>query len=245
MKPLRVLIADDEPMARLRLERLIGHMAGAEVVAVCSNARAATDAIGAHAPDVAFLDIRMPDATGFDVLSAVRAHDTLFVFVTAHAEYATTAFDEYAVDYLVKPYTAERLATAMERVRQRLEGVASLEKADGGSREYLSRVSATVGRRVRIIAVDQIDHARAQANYVEVHVDGREYLIRSTIGDLALRLDPSEFMRVHRSSLIRIAAVESLESDGSARYKLHMRGGYMVLSGRSYREAVRSAFGLA
>lgn len=247
---LRAVVADDEPLARMRLERLLGGMRQLHVVAVCASARQAVDAVRRTQPDVLFLDIRMPDATGFDVLAALEEHRPHVVFVTAHAEHAVSAFDAQAVDYLLKPYAEDRLGAAVDRVRARIgEHEASIAERsgedDGKPPAYLTRLSVTVGRRIRMLHVDQIDLARAQANYVELHVGDRSYLLRGAIADLAQRLDPEQFVRVHRSMIVRVAAVESLESCGGAQYVLHLRDGRVVRSGRSYRDSVRTVFGLA
>lgn len=242
--PLRVLVADDEPMARLRLARLLGDMEAMDVVAIGCNAGETVEAIRRHRPDAVFLDVQMPDSTGFDVLAAVQADAPLVVFVTAHAGYAVAAFEQQAVDYLLKPYTPERLAVAVERLRVRLQSTTSTDTlaVPPPAAGYATRIPVSVGRRIRVVAVEDIEHARAQANYVELHVGTHAYLLRGTITELMQRLDPGHFVRVHRSSIVRVAAVDSLEPHGACRYLLHMRGGAVVHSGRSYRDAVRDAF---
>ena len=246
-RPLRAVIADDEPLARARLLRMLGELGSVDVVAQCTSARETVDALRTAKADVVFLDIRMPDADGFHVLEATLASRPHVVFVTAYAEHAVQAFEQAAVDYLLKPYSADRLHAALERVRARVPGMepAVAPSPPSGSHPYAVRLAVSVGRRTRVIQVAEISCARAQANYVELRVDTRDYLLRTTIAELAERLDPSEFVRVHRSALVRIDAVESLESCGGGQYRLHLREGIALRSGRSYRNAVRSAFGLA
>lgn len=245
-RALRAVIADDEPLARARLLRMLGELGSVEVVAQCTSARETVDALRTAMADVVFLDIRMPDADGFQVLEATAGSRPHVVFVTAYAEHAVNAFDQAAVDYLLKPYSADRLQVALERVRARVPGMIVPPASNPPApRAYAARLAVSVGRRTRVIQVAEISCARAQANYVELHVDKRDYLLRTTIAELAERLDPAEFVRVHRSALVRIDAVESLESCGGGQYRLHLRDGIALRSGRSYRNAVRSAFGLA
>jgi two-component system, LytTR family, response regulator len=246
-RALRAVIADDEPLARARLLRMLGELGAVEVVAQCRSARETVDALRTAMADVLFLDIRMPDADGFQVLEAAPATRPQVVFVTAYAEHAVHAFEQAAVDYLLKPYSADRLHAALERVRARVPEMQSA-RASGplpAAPAYAARLAVSVGRRTRVIQVTDINCARAQANYVELRVDNRDYLLRTTIAELAERLDPSEFVRVHRSALVRIDAVETLESCGGGQYRLHLRDGIALRSGRSYRNAVRLAFGLA
>lgn len=245
-RQLRALIADDEPLARARLQRLLGQMDSVQVVAQCASARETIAALRSTAPDVVFLDIRMPDADGFDVLQAAPGVRPQIVFVTAYAEHAVHAFEEDAADYLLKPFSADRLHAALERVRNRVRTHEVATSAMPAPRtDYAVRLAVSVGRRTRVIMVEEMNWARAQANYVELHVAGRDYLLRGTIAELAERLDPSRFVRVHRSALVRIDAVDSLESGGGGQYLLHLREGAVLRTGRSYRQVVRSAFGLA
>ncbi|KAF1723039.1 LytR/AlgR family response regulator transcription factor [Pseudoxanthomonas wuyuanensis] len=244
-RPLRAVIADDEPLARARLQRLLGQMDAVQVVAQCASARETIGALRSTAADVVFLDIRMPDADGFDVLQALPGARPQIVFVTAYAEHAVHAFDEDAADYLLKPFSADRLHAALERVRNRVRAPELAASAVPPRTDYAARLAVSVGRRTRVIMVEELSWARAQANYVELHVGGRDYLLRGTIAELAERLDPSRFVRVHRSALVRIDAVDSLESGGGGQYLLHLREGAVLRTGRSYRQVVRSAFGLA
>jgi two-component system, LytTR family, response regulator len=246
-RALRAVIADDEPLARARLLRMLGELGSVDVVAQCTSARETIDALRTVVTDVLFLDIRMQDADGFQVLEAAPAERPHVVFVTAYAEHAVHAFEEAAVDYLLKPYSADRLHAALERVRARVPGTIPAPTTDPPSppHAYATRLAVSVGRRTRVVQVAEISCARAQANYVELRVDKRDYLLRTTIAELAERLEPTEFIRVHRSALVRIDAVESLESCGGGQYRLHLRDGIALRSGRSYRNAVRNAFGLA
>lgn len=246
-RALRAVIADDEPLARARLLRMLGELGSVDVVAQCTSARETVDALRTAMADVLFLDIRMPDADGFQVLEAAPAARPQVVFVTAYAEHAVHAFEQAAVDYLLKPYSADRLHAALERVRARVPGMVPVPASDPAlaPQAYATRLAVSVGRRTRVLQVAEISCARAQANYVELRVDKRDYLLRTTIAELAERLDPAEFVRVHRSALVRIDAVESLESCGGGQYRLHLRDDVALRSGRSYRNAVRTAFGLA
>ena len=233
---LRALIVDDEPLARARLDRLLGDDPAALVVGHAKSGAEAADLIARTAPDVILLDVEMADGGGFELIEQVgREHMPAVVFVTAYANYAVRAFDTYAVDYLLKPVASDRLKLALERVRARLG-------CDEG--QYLDRLAAHDGARIRILATDEIDLIEAAGNYVDVHASGSRFSIRIPLTHLARRLDPACFARVHRSALVRLASVRAVEPLGHGRYLLDIRGGHVLASGRTYRARLRTALGL-
>ena len=239
-RPLRALVADDEPMARARLCRLLQESGGVDILAVCENGKAAIAALQSLHLDVAFLDIHMPGADGFQVSARVaRGQGTEVVYVTAHAEHAVRAFDAAAADYLLKPLSPRRLALALERLRQRAPThVAAPVPA------YPERLLVQEGARLRPLAVAAIDAVIAQANYVEVHSGGECARLRDTLAHVEAQLDPRRFVRVHRSRLVRIDAVRDLELLDSGQYLLRLHCGLRLGSGRQYRDRLRTAFGL-
>jgi two-component system LytT family response regulator len=247
---LRALVADDEPLARARLRRLLGQFPDLELVAECGTGADAVDALHRLAPDLAFLDIQMPDLDGFDVLDSLpRGRQPHVVFVTAHSEHAVRAFEARAADYLLKPVSAERLRQAIERVRfARLPparaGEAGAAGDPGDAPRYAERIAVPVGARIQLVSVADIDHVQAQANYVELHVGPRELVLRETMNHLESRLDPARFLRVHRSRIVRLDGIVEAEAHPSGRYALRLRSGVRVVTGRSYAAKVRAVLGL-
>lgn len=246
MSRLRVAIVDDEPLARTRLRRLLAADPAVEIVADCDSAAALADVLreqrrDAQLLDAVFLDIEMPESDGFAALRALPAPRPAVVFVTAYSAHAVRAFDVAAVDYLVKPVSQERLLAAVARVRAHRTAVAD---APAPATPFPERLALPIGRRMSLVAVDTIDRVLALANYLEVRVGPRAYVLRRPLGWLEPQLDPRRFVRVHRSHIVRIDAVSQIEPQASGRYCLTLRDGARLFSGRSHRERIRAAFGL-
>jgi two-component system LytT family response regulator len=229
---LRAIVADDEPLARTRLRRLLGQQRDIEIVEECASGRAALAALCKQQVDVLFLDIELPELDGFQVLERAGGAFPATVFVTAYGEHALRAFDFSAVDYLVKPIDGERLALAVERVRQR---VAPSGRAAG----YPERFPVRSGARVRFVAVDEIELVEAQGNYVALHYNHgareREELLRETLSGIEARLDPALFLRVHRRFIVRRSSIVELEPTAGGEFVLTLASGKRVLTGRTYR----------
>ncbi|MDH5823363.1 LytTR family DNA-binding domain-containing protein [Luteimonas sp. RD2P54] len=241
MTRLRAAIVDDEPLARARLVRLLRNEGDVEVVAEYADGLQAAAGLPKVAADVAFVDVRMPHVDGFGMLERLPpARRPLVVFVTAYSAHALQAFDAAAVDYLMKPVSPERLHEAVARLRLRLGGGAASACGD-----YPERLAVPDGQRLRMVAVAEIEYVLAQGNYLELHLDGRALLLRETMAAFAQRLDPRRFVRIHRSRLVRIDAVEQVEAWGAAQYWLRLRSGACMTSGRSYREPLRQALGIS
>ena len=216
MSRLRAVIADDEPLARARLLRLLGQFPDVEVVADCASGDEAIATLRATRPDVVFLDIQMPELDGFDVLDLLpREERPHVVFVTAYAEHAVRAFAARAADYLLKPVSAERLRSAVERVLPAPERKIR-SGLDAANAEYAPRLAVTVGARVHLVPVGDIDFVSAHANYVELHLGTRSLVMRETMNSLESRLDPTRFMRIHRSRMVRSYAPRLREALGLA-----------------------------
>lgn len=242
---LRALVADDEAMSRARLCRLLGQCGDVDIVAECADGDEAVAEIRRLRPQVAFLDVRMPQLNGFGVLESLPpALRPVAVFVTAHADHALRAFDADAADYLLKPYSAERLRDAIARVRRELglvrEALAD-PHAQGG---YAERLAVPVGARLQLLPVDDIDCVLAQSNYVELCVGEQRYRLRDTMAAVEARLDPRRFVRVHRSRLVRLQAIRDVELLEAGRYVIRLHNGLRLGSGASYRDRVRAALGL-
>ena len=241
---LRALVADDEPLARSRLRRLLERDGGVDVVAECGDGDAAVAALQATRPDLAFLDIRMPALDGFQVLRHVDRARTRVVFVTAHADHAVRAFDESAADYLLKPLTEARLQSALRRVREARAREAAAAAGTAGESAYPRRIAVPSAGRMQLLSVVDLDLASAQGNYVRLRTAGREYLLRETLGALLARLDPAAFVQVHRSHVVRVEAIRDVETLESGQYLLRLHNGERVGTGRRYRARLREALGL-
>jgi two-component system LytT family response regulator len=212
---LRVLVVDDEELARRGLRRDLADLGGIEVVGECADGFEAVKAAAEEKPDLVFLDIRMPRLDGFEVLSLLDPGIAV-VFVTAHDDRAVQAFDANAVDYVMKPVDPERLARAVERARDRLRRreplpLAAIGAAARAPGEPLSRLLVKDGARVHVIPVDDIDSIEAQDDYIAVHVAGKTHLKQQTIGDLEAGLDPRRFVRIHRSFILNLDRLDRIE----------------------------------
>lgn len=247
---LRALIVDDEPIARRRIRRLLRACDGVEIAGECGDGRSALEAIDATWPDLVFLDVQMPGLDGFDVVAQLHPERTpAIVFVTAFDRYALRAFDVHAVDYLLKPIAPARLGLAVDRVRQRIERGANSEGLVGLLRELRDRprhlVRLPVRARGRIVMLDMnaIEWIQATDNYVTVHANGREYLLRETLAGLEHQLDPERFVRIHRSTIAALDRIVELHPASHGDFDVRLRDGTRLTLSRSWRERVERALG--
>ena len=248
--PLRAMIVDDEPLARKRIRDLLAAAPDVEVVAEPANGREAIQAIEASRPDLLFLDIQMPQVDGFDVLEAVGVGRVpVVVFVTSYDQFALRAFEAQALDYLMKPFDDERFDTTLRRARAQLgdrQGsdldrrlLALLGEVRGG-REYLQRLAVPEGNRSIFIRVQEIDWIGAERNYIRVYAGGRAHLLRESLTSIEAGLDPAMFCRIHRSTIVNIDRIQSVESTFRGEYVVILRDRTKLASGRSYREALHA-----
>ena len=213
---IRAILVDDEDLARQLLREYLSEEKDIEIVAECSNGFDAVKAIAQWKPDLAFLDVQMPKLDGFEVLELIDA-DLAVVFVTAYDQYAMKAFEAAAVDYLLKPFDASRLRTALDKVRRRLGErgprlqAAELKQAARIPDQWPERIVVKDGARVHIIPIGQLEYAEAQDDYVALHSGGKSYLKQQTISSLEESLDPAKFVRVHRSFLINLESISKIE----------------------------------
>lgn len=246
LRRMRVVIVDDEPLARARLERILGAEDDIDIVGTFGDGDSALRAIPSLAPDLVLLDVQMPGLDGCALATALTGGVTpLVVFVTAHASYAVNAFALHALDYLLKPVDPSRLHETLRRVRKAM--ASGLEGAAPTTRPavYVQRIAVPDGSCLRLLAVSEIDCVIAQGNYVELRVGPKSLLLRDSIGRLAQDLDPARFLRIHRSRIVRLEQVEQVETYGAGQYLVRLRNGMRMTSGRMYRDAVRDALGLA
>ena len=222
-RKIRAVIVDDEELARQVLREYLSGHAEIELIAECANGFEAVKTVSEQKPDLVFLDIQMPKLDGFEVLELI-GNDTTFIFVTAHDNFAIRAFEVHAVDYLLKPVASVRFDAALERAKERLSGkslpaqVAPSELAASARppAHYMDRIPVRDGTRVTIIPVAKLDYVEAQDDYVALASEGKKHLKQQTIASLESALDPSRFLRVHRSFIVnleRVARVEPYSKD--------------------------------
>jgi two-component system LytT family response regulator len=269
-KPIRVLIVDDEPLARQRVDDLLVAEENVEIVASVDNCSAAVDAVRTLNPDLVFLDVQMPGKTGIDVVREIGADDMpATIFVTAYDRYALQAFDLAAVDYLVKPFDDERFEQAFRRARRHveLEEMGELRERllavlDGGppssgtasppattvaapsGAPYLERIAVEMRGKVRVVPVAQIEYITASGPYVELHTSERAYLIREAIHTLEGRLDPNRFLRIHRSIIVRVDLIDTFHRGAGGDYEVQLKSGVRLRVSRSRREELERRLGV-
>ena len=244
-RTLKVLVVDDEPLARAVVVEYLASCDGVELAGECANGYEAVKAVSEAMPDVLVLDVQMPKLSGFDVLELIGAGPAV-IFATAHDEYALKAFEIHAVDYLMKPFSQTRLAEAIERARQRLRS-AELSPADG-LREALrtvriERILVRAAGRVYIVPVDTLDYAQAQDDYVLLHAQGRNLLKEQAISSLESQLDPARFVRIHRSWLLNLARLTRVEVEARDRRVAVLHDGTRLPISRAGHLRLRDALG--
>jgi two-component system LytT family response regulator len=239
-----VLIVDDEPPARAKIARLLSSLPEFVVVGEADTVDAAVAQIAVLKPDVLYLDIQLGAHDGFEIVEAIRGvHSPHIVFTTAYSEYAVRAFDVQAVDYLLKPFDRDRFMRSVQRVREALTDtdhgdleerirrvVASMPGQAAAAKQILVRDKD----RAYFVAVDSIERLSAAGNYVELHAGGKVHLIREPLSKLVAQLDPSEFIRVHRSHAVRVAFIAELNAMFSGDYELVLRNGERLALSRRY-----------
>ena len=241
--PIRLLVVDDEPLAIERLQLLLARIDGVTLAGTASDGAAALRLVEAVRPDAVLLDITMPGMDGIDVARALARVDRppVVIFVTAFDTFAVAAFDIEAVDYVMKPVSAERLERAVERARERLESRGGEPVAGGGS-PYVEEFWVSEARGlVRLLAGD-VDRVSAERDYMRLHVGRRSWLINHTIGRLEEELDPARFVRLHRSAIVRRDFVTGLRRDEGGRWWARLADGGEQKVGRLY---LANAKGLA
>jgi two-component system LytT family response regulator len=238
---MRVLIVDDEPLARRGLRARLRAMADVEIVGECDSGATAVTAIEELAPDLVLLDVQMPEVDGFAVIEAVGADRMpLTIFVTAFDAHALRAFDVHALDYLLKPIDTERFALAVDRARRRLAETTAASRAPSLVRALAdtteaSRLVLRDGSRVLLFDQRDIDWLSADGDYVRVHVKGRSHLVRHTMTAMEARLDSRQFARVHRSTIVNISRVAEIRRRGERDYHLVLTDGTRLRMSRASR----------
>jgi two-component system LytT family response regulator len=243
---LRVLVVDDEPLVREGIRALLEREAELRVLGEARNGEEAVERIRALRPDLVLLDVQMPGMDGLAVVAALEPDERpAFVFVTAHSEYAIRAFDMHAVDYVLKPFDAERFATALRRARARMvEGkvdrlealLATLRPAQTYPERLLLKHEGTVV----VVLADDIDWIEAADNYVKVHARTGRYMVREPLKQIESKLDPARFARAHRSAIVNLSRVKSLDPLAAGENVITLTTGTRLTLSRGYRDHFRS-----
>lgn len=243
---MRVLIVDDEAPARAKLRRLLAAQPDVEIVGEAATGRQAVAMLKRSPVDVLFLDIQMPGLDGFGVLDAIASDGApQIVFVTADERSAIRAFEVGAVDYLLKPFTPSRFEQVMERARTRVRDmVAEAPEASRTPRPALERLLVFAEDRAVFLRVDRIDRIEAERNYLSIVSDGQAYRVRGTMASIETRLNPAQFLRINRSTLVRLDAVTSMHEWSHGDYRIVMRDGTELTWSRRYRAAAERVFGV-
>lgn len=244
-RALRVLVVDDEALARQVAVEYLGRCADIEVAGECANGYEAVRAVSEAMPDVLLLDVQMPKLSGFDVLELVGPGPAV-IFATAHDEFALRAFEVHAVDYLLKPFSEARLHAALDRARERLAARAAqpaeaLRTALRGVR--IERVLVRDGGKVFVVPAEALEYAQAQDDYVLIHAQGRNLLKEQPISSLELQLDPSRFVRVHRSWILNLAYLDRVELEAKDRRVAVLRDGTRLPVSRSGHQRLQEVLG--
>lgn len=256
-KKIRVVIVDDEPLARRNIRLLLKDDRDVEIVGEAGSGREALSLIRKHSPDLVFLDIQMPEMDGFGVLENFEAtHLPVIVFVTAFDQYAIKAFEFHALDYLLKPFDDARFEKALRQAKIQVEQreikdlsqrlVALLEGREGGPSEtarrpeYLSRILIKSAGRVFFLKTDEIDYVQAEDYYVKLQVGRKGHLLRETMNEMELKLDPRKFLRIHRSTIVNIERIRELQPHFNGEYIVVLKDETELKLSRSRREQLQT-----
>jgi two-component system LytT family response regulator len=249
MKKIKVLVADDEPLARERLTGLLSQEPDVELVGQARDGEEAVTAIHDDSPDLVFLDVQMPQMNGFDVIEAVGGEKMpLVIFVTAYDQHALKAFQVRALDYLLKPFDRERFTDSLQRARKQLERdesgdlgrrLLALVKDLRRDQPKSDRLVVKSGGRLFFLRTDEIDWVEAAGNYVRIHVGPASHLLRETMNALEGRLDAEKFFRIHRSRIVNMERIQELQPWLNGEYAVVLRSGTRLTLSRGYREKLQ------
>lgn len=249
MQKIRTIIADDEPLARRGIRAQLKNERDFEVISECRNGHEAVKVIETESPDLVFLDVQMPELDGFGVVDAIgAARMPAVIFVTAFDRYALRAFEVHALDYLLKPFDDDRFAGALQRARRHLE---RKDIDDLGRRlqgllddlqpraKYVDRLVIKSAGRIFFLSVAEVDWIEAADNYVRLHTGSESHLLRETMNNLEQRLDPDQFLRIHRSRMVNMQRVKELRPLFRGEYDLMLKDGTRLETGRGYRDRIQ------
>ena len=247
---LKVLIADDEPLAREGLKLMLRGDSQVEAICEARSGREAVAMIREQRPDLVLLDVQMPRMDGFAVVDAVGT-ETMpeVIFVTAHDQHAIRAFEINALDYLLKPVTEERFRIAFERAKRKISGappdsptrqIAAMLDAIANPRRYLTRLAIRAGERTIFLAIEEVDWIEAAQNYVRVHAGQGTHMLHVPMNTIEASLDPERFVRIHRSSIVNFERIQQVWPLANGQYAIELASGLRLQSGRTYGEKIRA-----
>ena len=263
-KTLRVLIVDDELLARQRVEDLLASEENVEIAGMIANGKDAVEAIRREKPDLVFLDVQMPGLTGLEVVREIGAEEMpTTIFVTAFDHHAIKAFDLAALDYLVKPFDDDRFALAFRRARKAIE----LEEVERTTRRlltllgagdtpgqdpqppppaagYLERISVETRGQLRVVPVEKIDYITASGPYAELHAGDKTFVVRERMQTLEERLDPARFFRIHRSAIVRLDTIDAILRAAGGDYAVRLKNGTELSLSRARRDELEQKLGV-
>ena len=239
---MRAMIVDDEPLARRGVALRLRKFRSIEIVGECGDGPSAVEKILQLAPDIVFLDIEMPEINGFDVLRALpRENLPAIIFLTAYEQHAVEAFEVHALDYLLKPVDDVRFAAAVGRAQKIVDSALKatmtervLEMLDRTSEKWTSRFMIQTGSRIQVVLAQDVEWIGAMGDYVELHVSGRSHLLRETMTSLERRLDPLQFLRIHRSRIVQTGSILELSSIENREFIVKLSDGSQHRSSRTY-----------
>lgn len=253
---LRVVVVDDEALARLNLRSLIGKDSALELIAECKNGYEAVSAINEQAPDLVFLDIQMPEINGFQVLERIDlSQPPVIIFVTAYDQYAIKAFEVNALDYLLKPVEEARFQKSVRQAKdllknrnlgfltERLISLLQTSNRDVNTARYLERIVIKSTGKVMFLPVAEIDWIEADDYYVKIHTPERSHLVRQSLNDLEKNLNPKEFQRIHRSIIVNLSRIKEIQSDFQNKSVVILKNGKRLKMTRPRQEIIEKMAG--
>lgn len=247
-------IADDEPLARRRLEDLLAKQSGVEIAGTAANGDEAVEMIRREKPDIVFLDVQMPGKSGLQVVEAIGAEQMpATIFVTAYDQFALKAFEVAALDYLLKPFDDERFAQALQRARRSIEAHESeqltrrllefLRRPEKA--QFLERIAVESRGQVRVVPVRSVDYITASGPYAEIHSGDKTYAVRERMQTLEEQLDPAVFFRIHRSAIVRLDRIEAVLHRPGGDYAVRLKDGTQLDLSRARREELEQRLGIS
>jgi two-component system, LytTR family, response regulator len=245
---LSVLIVDDEPLIRRLIRRIVTARVDTVIAGECETGAQATATIRELRPDLVLLDVQMHSGTGLEVIEQIGPENMpAVIFITAHDDYAVQAFEWNAVDYLLKPFDDDRLNRSIDRAKQKISAGQQSELADqlrsllGAKQErWPQRLAVRSGERFDMVLVQSIEWIESANNYVQLHCGTRQYLMAETLTNLAERLDPKQFMRIHRGRIVNTARIVAVHPLFSGTYEIQLRDGVKLTTGRQYRDQIQA-----
>lgn len=248
---IRTLVVDDEPLARQRVVSLLKNYSEIQLIGECRNGEEAVEAINSKKPDLIFLDIEMPGLDGFGVVSNIQLNYKPFIiFATAYNQYALKAFDIHAIDYLLKPFDDDRFDEALEIAKKQIKLKNSsnfnekllnlISEFNTEPEKYIRQFKIKLRGREKFVQTEDLHFIEAEGNYLMLHHENGRDLFRSTMSSVEEELNPNRFLRIHRSYFVNTLYVKNIRYISNNEYKVSLKNGKEIVSGRSYKESIKS-----